>query len=828
MEHDNRNRLKGLGRRHSVEEDVNNEEDALQGRKRSKPNSKGLATARSGGGVRDFGGYDRGDTRTPESARDAAKRRHKTAVSRELTKNDGSAPAMPEVQRSAVTFGHTRSHDHLPRNLQQAYRPDSHRVPVSHERGASTLVKQNRLSQKSRNLSKEPYSGTTSGEQKQKRPRLQGLGPSAKMMDAESALDSSIDIAIVSDAAPLPESSRSGAEPASHTDSSSSHVKHDKPSKLKFEDELPLSPNVDVAPNMREKWAEKVRESSQQSSSEKLSTTSNLPSVNTPTQTLAHEPPDSKQLKAERHQVIADKKSAMAESRLARTEVKLGKATSKLPKMHSLKQDKTTDLESAAPAIKRRLHFEPEIKNQSSHIKEPAPVRPVKLGANAAIAYSHKKLYQVEHENVGTQAAHKNELIVEGGLRRAHSSYKTKPYRRVAKLEGKSAKLRARAAYRKAVSENPRLQISLSRRMWQKRKIKRQHAKAAREARRSGSFIKRSANMVGKAATASVKLFAKNPKVIIIIAVIILVFMLIASFVASISNIAVGIGQAMSIASYQAESSSIDDASIAYSEWEAELAEQLKNIQQNFPGFDEYRINANAIGHDPWELIAFLTVTQQDFIYPNVRTVLREIFDLQYELTITPSVETRYFQNENGQWVPYEWHVLTITLTNNNFTDILNSRMNDEQRSHFDLLMQTRGNRQYVGSPFPFNWLPNISSHYGWRIHPISGNREFHTGVDIALPTGTEIFAAHSGTVTFSGVRGGYGNLVIIQSDNGIETRYAHCDRLLVSTGQWVDAGDVIATVGSTGQSTGPHLHFEVIIGGRRLNPVFFAMLQGS
>ena len=136
---------------------------------------------------------------------------------------------------------------------------------------------------------------------------------------------------------------------------------------------------------------------------------------------------------------------------------------------------------------------------------------------------------------------------------------------------------------------------------------------------------------------------------------------------------------------------------------------------------------------------------------------------------------------------------------------------------------QSRGNRQHVGSPFAFNWLPFVSSHYGWRIHPISGNREFHTGVDIALPTGTEILAAHDGTVTFAGVQGGFGNLVIIYH-NGIETRYAHCDTILVSVGQWVYAGDVIATVGSTGMSTGPHLHFEVFILGRRLNPVFFAM----
>jgi len=362
--------------------------------------------------------------------------------------------------------------------------------------------------------------------------------------------------------------------------------------------------------------------------------------------------------------------------------------------------------------------------------------------------------------------------------------------------------------------------------MLHKRKIKRQYAKAARDARRSGGIIKKSASIIKQAPTTIVKLVTKNPKVIIIIACITLIIMLISSFVASISSIAYGISQALSIASFQAENAHIDDTAIAYTEWEIELAQRLENIQQEFPGFHEYRIYSDNIGHCSLELMAFLTVLHQNFIYPDIRTVLREIFDEQYQLTITPSVEIRHYLNEYGLWVAYDWHVLTVILTANNFTEVLNSRMDEEQRSHFDLLMQTRGNRQHVGSPFPFNWQPFISSHYGWRIHPISGNREFHTGVDIALPTGTEILAAHSGTVTFAGVRGGYGNFVIIQSDDGIETRYAHCDRLLVSTGQWVDAGDVIATVGSTGMSTGPHLHFEVILWERRVNPLFFALID--
>lgn len=94
-----------------------------------------------------------------------------------------------------------------------------------------------------------------------------------------------------------------------------------------------------------------------------------------------------------------------------------------------------------------------------------------------------------------------------------------------------------------------------------------------------------------------------------------------------------------------------------------------------------------------------------------------------------------------------------------------------------------------------------------------------HSGLDIAAPKGTKIKVAASGTVTFSGYSGGYGNVVKVSHGNGIMTYYAHCSALYVKKGQTVTAGDVIAAVGSTGNSTGNHLHFEVVKNGVSLNP---------
>ena len=113
-----------------------------------------------------------------------------------------------------------------------------------------------------------------------------------------------------------------------------------------------------------------------------------------------------------------------------------------------------------------------------------------------------------------------------------------------------------------------------------------------------------------------------------------------------------------------------------------------------------------------------------------------------------------------------------------------------------------------------------MSDGYGYRIHPVLKRRRLHKGLDIAAKTGTNVRASASGRVAFSGVMGGYGNLVILEHVGGYETRYAHNARILVREGQHVRQGQKIAQVGSTGLSTGPHLHFEIRKGQKVLNPI--------
>lgn len=123
-----------------------------------------------------------------------------------------------------------------------------------------------------------------------------------------------------------------------------------------------------------------------------------------------------------------------------------------------------------------------------------------------------------------------------------------------------------------------------------------------------------------------------------------------------------------------------------------------------------------------------------------------------------------------------------------------------------------------VGWPCPAS--SRITSQYGYRI--LFGVRDFHTGIDIGAGTGSNIVAAESGTVILAayGWNGGYGNYIIINHGNGLTTRYAHASALYVQAGQTVTKGQVIAAVGTTGNSTGPHLHFEVRINGSHQNPL--------
>ena len=166
--------------------------------------------------------------------------------------------------------------------------------------------------------------------------------------------------------------------------------------------------------------------------------------------------------------------------------------------------------------------------------------------------------------------------------------------------------------------------------------------------------------------------------------------------------------------------------------------------------------------------------------------------------------------------------VYSVTLTNRSLTGICQNRMDTQQKALFSAYNETKGNLQMFESPTDINWYYRVSSYYGYRIHPITGANALHNGVDISLAEGTPVAAGLTGKVTTSTYNDSYGNYVVIEDQDGYEIRYAHLSSRSVSTGQQIEKGEEIGKVGSTGNSTGPHLHLELLHNGERLNPLFY------
>ena len=159
-----------------------------------------------------------------------------------------------------------------------------------------------------------------------------------------------------------------------------------------------------------------------------------------------------------------------------------------------------------------------------------------------------------------------------------------------------------------------------------------------------------------------------------------------------------------------------------------------------------------------------------------------------------------------------------------NYKKLYEEARRQEEELKASLEYSSQGS-EYLGTGefcWPAPSYTRLSSPYGYRIHPVYKTKKFHSGVDLAAPGGSNILAADGGKVISAGWNGGYGNCVVVDHGNGVSTLYAHASKLCVSKGQTVERGSVIAKVGTTGTSTGNHLHFEVLINGKTTDPMAY------
>jgi murein DD-endopeptidase MepM/ murein hydrolase activator NlpD len=193
------------------------------------------------------------------------------------------------------------------------------------------------------------------------------------------------------------------------------------------------------------------------------------------------------------------------------------------------------------------------------------------------------------------------------------------------------------------------------------------------------------------------------------------------------------------------------------------------------------------------------------------------------ELEVNKQSQQEKQQQLNAQIGDKKVILSSVEKEKNTYQQALNEmKQNSEQLQAMISQIESKGNPSKVGTG-KFTWptpgYTTITDDYGMRLHPILKVYEMHTGMDIGAPAGVSIHAADSGTVIFSGWMGAYGQAIVIDHGNGISTLYGHQSTLLVSKGTAVSKGQVIGKVGSTGWSTGPHLHFEVRVNGKPVNP---------
>ena len=396
---------------------------------------------------------------------------------------------------------------------------------------------------------------------------------------------------------------------------------------------------------------------------------------------------------------------------------RLEKAQAQIPKKKVLKKERVFDEAKAKP--KTRLYFE--------EIDKPRP--PSKLThavLSAPALEAHRQVSKVEGENVGVQAAHKSEQAAETGVRAVrsiHHSHKLKPYRTAATLEKKADRANINALYQKAVRDNPHLSSNPLSRWQQKQAIKRQYAAAKKVGQTAGTTKKtaeRAAKAAKKTAEATQKTAAfvvRNWKPILIILGIGVVIMLIMTAIGSCSVMMQGGMNLIVGTSYTAEDEDILAAEAYYVGLESGLRQKISKIETTHPGYDEYRYNLAEIGHDPFELMSYLTALYEDFTIAKARPALDALLDRQYTLTVTPTVETRYrTETRTGSYtttdpetgetethyytyeveVPYDYHILTVTLTNTALSQIAATDLNIEQRELYAVYMETLGNKPYL------------------------------------------------------------------------------------------------------------------------------------
>ena len=364
--------------------------------------------------------------------------------------------------------------------------------------------------------------------------------------------------------------------------------------------------------------------------------------------------------------------------------------------------------------------------------KKPGPVkRAGRVASGSVHGFVHGKIFEVEQENVGTEGAHRSELVGESVLRHGSRLVKRKirehPARAVQKAEARYVKRTADYHFHTAAQEHPELSKNFFARYWQKQRNRKQYQKRAKEAAKQG------AKAAGKTAAATEKLAVKAAGFVkrhpagsvIALACILLVFLVqsCSSSLVTIGNAGAG---ALGATTYPSEDGDMLGAEAAYTGLEAELKNYLDTYESTHD-YDEYHFDLDEIEHDPYVLISILSALHEgQWTLSQAAGTLQTLFDRQYILTEEVVVEVRY-RTETDTWtdedgnshtdtyqVPYDYYICYVTLENKNLSHLPVYFMSEEQMSRYAIYMSTVGNRPdlFPDSPYVDRYITNPPQGY--------------------------------------------------------------------------------------------------------------------
>lgn len=312
---------------------------------------------------------------------------------------------------------------------------------------------------------------------------------------------------------------------------------------------------------------------------------------------------------------------------------------------------------------------------------------------------AHSKVSETEHENTGIEAAHKTEQKAESILRFGNrtgrmiiQNRKNAPYKKAARLQFRAEKAEAKAFVQKTLADNPDFKKkSALRKFFQKKQIKKKYQQAKR-AEQNAKKAKRAAKTTKDVTVYVVEFIKRHKKVFGVILAIALIIAWIATTILSCAVMGTTGFNSIMVSSYFAEDEDIYAAENYYKDLESGLQSEINNIERDYGGYDEYNYDLAQIGHNPYELISYLTALYMDFTFDDVKQPLDDLFEQQYILTLTSQTETRTDDEGNDK----EYKILNVTLVNKNITMLTNTNLTDDQRELYGIYLESKGNRDYL------------------------------------------------------------------------------------------------------------------------------------